>query len=270
MRLGIGSYTFPWAIGVPGQLPDRPLDVMDLLDKAQALGVSVVQVADNLPLHRLMAGELDALVEWASELGIRLEVGTRGIDLDHLRTYLVLAQRLGSPILRVVVDTVDHHPSEGEIVRTLCAFSPALARAEVVLAIENHDRFAARLLANILERVDSPYVGVCLDTANSFGALEGPGAVVEVLGPWVANLHVKDFAISRVEHAMGFTIEGRPAGQGQLDIPWLLERLRHLGRDMNAILELWTPPERVPGETIAKEALWAAQSVAYLRRLVPD
>jgi hypothetical protein len=69
---------------------------------------------------------------------------------------------------------------------------------------------------------------------------------------------------------MGFVVEGRPAGQGRLDVPWLLERLRAAGRDANAILEQWPPPEATTHQTIAKEKAWARQSVSYLRTLIPD
>jgi sugar phosphate isomerase/epimerase len=241
----------------------------DLLGKAASLGVSVVQVADNLPLDGLHPVALDAFEARARELHMEVEVGTRGIGTDHLRRYLALARRFDSPVLRVVVDTADHHPGQDEIVATIRDLLPALERAGVVLAIENHDRFRARDLVQILERLDSPYAGVCLDTVNSFGALEGPDVVLQALGPWVVNLHVKDFQVSRARHMMGFTVEGRPAGQGRLDVPWLLQRLRDLGRDPNAILELWTPPERTLAETIAKEDRWASASVRYLRGLIP-
>jgi sugar phosphate isomerase/epimerase len=189
---------------------------------------------------------------------------------DHLRTYLHLAERLGSPILRVVVDTAGHEPPEQEIIDTITALLPEFERAGVTLAIENHDRFATTALVGILERIGSDRVGVCLDTVNSFGALEGPEVVVDRLGPWTVNLHVKDFAIFRAGHKMGFSIEGRPAGQGRLDVAWLLESLRTMGRDVNAILELWTPPEATLAGTIAKEAAWAVSSVAYLRELIED
>ena len=53
MRLGIGSYTYGWAIGVSGHAPERPMGALDLLERAAELGVGLVQVADNLPLHRL-------------------------------------------------------------------------------------------------------------------------------------------------------------------------------------------------------------------------
>ena len=76
--------------------------------------------------------------------------------------------------------------------------------------------------------------------------------------------------VRRFPYNLGFTIEGRPVGQGVLDVPWLLARMRAFGRDVNAILEQWTPPEETVEATIAKEAAWAAESVAYLRQFIPD
>jgi sugar phosphate isomerase/epimerase len=270
MRLGISSYTYTWAVGVPGHAPPRPMGAVDLLERAAQLGVRLVQVADNLPLDRLSPEALDRLAQRAMDLGMAIEVGTRGIAPDHLLLYLELALRFGSPIVRVVVDTANCHPPEAEVVATLRPLMPAFERAGVCLAVENHDRFPARALARIIEQVDSPNVGICLDTANSFGALEGPEHVVRELGPWAVNLHVKGFVVQRARHMMGFTIEGRPVEQGQLDVPWLLQALHDLGRDPNAILEQWTSPEEDLAATIAKEAQWAAQSIAYLRRLIPE
>jgi len=270
MKLGIGSYTYTWAVGVPGHLPANPLTASALLSKAAGLGVRVVQIADNLPLHCMSARGLSALARRAHALGVSIEVGTRGIAPENLLTYLRIARQFESPILRVVVDTTEHHPSEEEIVSTLRGIAGEFERAYVCLAIENHDRFKAAALARIVRRVRSRAVGICLDTANSLGALEGPEAVTRILLPMAMNLHLKDFIVRRVSHQMGFAVEGRPAGQGQLDIPWLLERARNRRRDLNAILELWTPPEGDLQRTIAKEAEWATQSIAYLRRFIPS
>ena len=271
MKLGIGSYAYAWAIGtVTGQRPAKPMDAMAFLHRAAELGVRLVQMADNLPLHTLSEASLDALLREADRLGVAVEVGTRGIRREVLRPYLRIAERAGSPILRTVIDTADDHPPLAEVVECLRAIMPDFARAGVTLALENHDRFKAREFVEILRRVDNPYLGICLDTANSFGALEGPEVVVEALGPYVVNLHVKDFSIRRVPYTMGFVVEGAPAGQGMLDIPWLLERLRAFGYEGNAILETWPAPEPTLAETVRKEDTWAAASVAYLRTLIPD
>jgi sugar phosphate isomerase/epimerase len=270
MQLGISSWTFTWAVGIAGHRPERPLQPVDLLDRAAKLGVRVVQICDNLPLADLTAGELTALERWSSRLGVAIEVGTRGIDRINLLTHLALAQRFGSSIVRVVIDTATHHPGEDEVVRTLRRVRREFERAHVCLAIENHDRFQARTLARMVERIGSQYVGICLDTGNSFGSLEGPEVVVEILAPLTVNLHVKDYLVQRAGHNLGFVIEGRPAGQGQLNIAQVLQTVREQGRDPNAILEQWTPPESTLAATIAKEEDWAVQSVTYLRQLIPD
>ncbi len=273
MKLGIGSYTFPWAVGMPGSLPADPLTAPGLLDKARELGVGVVQIADNMPLEELPDSGLDELTLKAREFGVEVELGMRGIGPDRVRRHLEIAKRLGSSILRTVilrtvVDHAGHEPSPEEIESTVRTLIPELEGAHVTLAIENHDRLKAATLAGIMRALDSPHVGICLDTVNSFGALEGPEVVVEALAPFTVNLHVKDFRIVRARSRLGFTIEGMPVGKGRLDVPWLLDRLSAHGRDVNAVIELWTPPEKTVEETIRKEADWARQSVEYLREFV--
>jgi 3-oxoisoapionate decarboxylase len=270
MRLGVSSYAYSWAVGVPGSPPPQPMSAAALVERAAGLRVRVVQIADNLPLDRLSGAELDELLASARERGVQIEVGTRGIGEAHLCRYLELCTHFGSPILRVVVDAGSDRPSPEEVAVRLRPLLPRFEAAGVCLAVENHDRFLVAALADIVRRLDSPAVGICLDTVNSFGSLEGPRVVVETLGPMTVNLHVKDFRIRRVESQMGFRIDGCPAGEGQLDTPWLLAELRRHGRDPNAILELWTPPEPALAATIEKESVWAEASIAYLRRLIPD
>jgi sugar phosphate isomerase/epimerase len=76
---------------------------------------------------------------------------------------------------------------------------------------------------------------------NSLGALEKPREVVALLGPHTINVHVKDFEIRRVDTMMGYLVTGCAAGEGRLDIAWLVGELREHGRDPNLILELWPP-----------------------------
>ncbi len=269
-KLGIGSYAFAWSIGIAGYPVEKRMDVLSFVQRASEMGVNLVQIADNLPLDRLSAAEFDSLIHETRRLGIAVEVGTRGIAHDHLRTYLQIALRFQSPILRVVIDTKDHQPDSDEVIRSIKAIMPEFEQAGVTLAIENHDRFKVRTLAHIIEAIDSPSVGICLDTVNSLGAMETSDVVVDVLGPYVVNLHVKDFSIRRADHNLGFVVEGTPAGSGALNIPGLLKRLNDFGRDFNAILELWPSPESNIQATIDKEAAWVSQSISYLRTIIKE
>jgi sugar phosphate isomerase/epimerase len=267
VRLGVGSYGLAWAIGVPGFPVRVPLDAFGLVGRAAEWKLGVVQIDDNLPLDRLPTRDLVSLRAMADRAGVALEVGMRGLLDDAVARYLEVATTLGCAILRVVVDAPGFEPTPDEVVASLRRLAPALAPAGVTLAIENHDRFPSRTLAEMVRAADSARVGICLDTVNSFGALEGPAVVVDTLGPLTVNLHLKDFCVRRAGHKMGFAVEGTPAGDGRLDIPWLLGRLRALGRDPNAILEQWVPPEEDIERTVAKEHEWAERSLAYLRPL---
>jgi hypothetical protein len=50
----------------------------------------------------------------------------------------------------------------------------------------------------------------------------------------------------------------------------ILAELARYGRRPNAVLETWVPPEPTLAETIAKEAVWAEASIAYLRNWFPQ
>lgn len=270
MRLGIGSYTYGWAVGTEQSRPPDALTALGLIGRAKSLGVRIVQLCDNLPADTWEEPALAGIASAAQEAGVAIEVGTSGSSPEHLSRCIGIAARLGSPILRLVVDAPGDHPDSPEVVRRLGRVVGEAERRGVAIAIENHDRFRAKALVGIVRELPPGPVGVCLDTVNSFGALEGPEVVVETLGPYVLNLHLKDFAVVRLPHLQGFTVEGRPLGTGMLDVEWLLARLREFGRDPSAIVELWTPPEPELAETVRKEAAWARQSVTAARRWIAD
>ena len=216
-----------------------------------------MQIADNLPLERLPS-ELRSprFASAAISAGVAIELGTRGIAPAHLRRMLELCSGFECGLLRVVVDTADHHPSPEEVTQTLGGLVPELERLGSSAGHRESRSFSGERLAGIVESIGSPNVGICLDTVNSFRLPGRPGTRGGSPGPVCFSLHVKDFTIRRAGHMMGFEITGTPAGQGMLDIPWLLDTLRAAGRDPNAILELWPPPETTVAATLSKEEEW--------------
>ncbi len=266
MQLGISTYTYGWAVGVPGDRPEKPLDEQALLDRANAFGTRLIQFGDNWPLHELPDERLKALHQRADREGIRLEIGARGLTDAHLEQYITLAQRLNTRLLRFVIDGPNYTPSLNDIASLLRQVVPMLEQANVTLGLENHDRLVACEFAEIVERVGSSHVGICLDSVNSMGAGEGLAEVVRTLAPYTVNLHLKDFGIRRLPYLMGFQIDGRPAGQGMLNVPWLVEQVEEFGRCQTAVLEQWVVPENDRATTIAKEAAWAEESMRYLKQ----
>ena len=264
MRFGISTYTYTWSVGVPGSEPPDPWDEKKLVEIAAGLGVDCLQIADNLPLDSFSPQKLGELKHLARQAGIELEAGARGMTAERLGKYIHIARSLDARLLRFVIDMDGFAPRVEEVVRIIREALPLMERGNVSLAIENHDRLKASEFVEIITGVDHPLVGICLDSVNSMGAGEGIETVTMLLAPYTFNLHIKDFEIKRLPHKMGFSIEGTPAGRGQLDLDWMLAQLGEQCR--SAIPELWTPPEKTLEETLKKEQQWAGESMQYLNK----
>jgi sugar phosphate isomerase/epimerase len=65
---------------------------------------------------------------------------------------------------------------------------------------------------------------------------------------------------------MGYEVLGCPAGEGDLEIDWILSELEKHGNNPSMILEQWTPWTGNIDSTIATEEAWALRSVEFLRR----
>ena len=268
MKLGISSYTFGWAVGVRGHEPERPLDEHGLLDYCSVHGIKLLQIGDNLPLHTFAPTRLECFAVRARQEGVQLEIGARGLTAERIAEYTAIARRLNAKLIRFVIDDADYRPTPAQAADVL-----RQSRSELnglTLGIENHDRFHASTLRQIIENTGSERIGICLDTANSLGAGEGLQTVLNELASLTVNLHIKDFHIERMPQLMGFCVSGRPAGAGFLDFPAILKHLAPFRRCHTAILELWTPPESRLDDTVLKEKAWAEQSLQYLKPFFPE
>ena len=261
MQPGIGSFAFGWAVGHA----TAPLDAQGLLEFARRHGLFVVQLGDNLPLHEMSSARLAALVTEAAQSGISLELGARGLTEAHLERYLHLCRQCNARVLRFVADASGYEPSACDLRALLANAVPALDAADVTLALENHDRLSARVLRDVVDHVASPRVGICLDTANSLGAGEGLEFVAELLAPVTLNLHVKDVVVTRALHQMGFVVQGRALGEGQLSLRETIARVAAAGRCRSVIVESWTSPCADIDATLALERAMVERSVETLK-----
>jgi sugar phosphate isomerase/epimerase len=265
MRLGLGSYTYPWSIGIRDRRPANPVDQLGLLDRAIRHGATVVQYCENLPLLALPKTSLEFLAAKAKDHGISIEVGTRGTDAAELLSYRDLAASIGATFVRVAIDKGSDEPSFDEALARLKPIVQQFHGSGVKLAIENQDRFSSRSLKHMIEALGPEDAAVCLDTANSLGSLEGLDTVVRELGPYTVNLHIKDIRIKRPWHAMGFEVFGTAAGDGQVDIVQLVSTLLTWGASFSVVLEHW-PGFQDDIETLAlQEEAWTERGMAFLR-----
>lgn len=129
--------------------------------------------------------------------------------------------------------------------RSLTLALPILKRQSVKLAIENHKDWRVDEFVDILRRLDSEYVGICVDTGNSIALLEDPMAVIEAYAPYALTAHLKDMAVQ--EYEAGFLLSEVPLGEGFLDIKRIVEILRKANPRIQFNLEMITrDPLKIP------------------------
>ena len=79
------------------------------------------------------------------------------------------------------------------------------------------------------------------------------------------NIHVKDFAFSRRDGWVGFTLAGCPLGEGLLDYQHLVTTTRARERGLSQIIEHWLPWQGDSASTIRTENEWNLHNLTYLR-----
>ncbi len=264
-HFGISSWSYPWSIGVnKGPQPQQKMTALELLQKAVELNVGLVQIADNLPLEHLSSYEIEELVHFASEHNLQIEVGTKGTEPDHLLKFLEIARTLKSPLLRTLPALFGKKAVLDEVEYNVRAVLPQFQKANVVIVLENTEAFHADEYVKLMDRIDSPYFQMCLDLANALGVMEGPEYVMDQLIPYCGNFHFKDVEVTRSQTLMGFSVHGKPSGQGQIPLHKALTALKSKSLYPSVIIELWPPFQENLAQTIKLENEWVKQSVNYM------
>jgi sugar phosphate isomerase/epimerase len=184
--------------------------------------------------------------------------------------FLEIAQFLKSPIVRSVPAAFGKYIPPKELEKNLKKVLPEYEKEGIIIVLENQETYKAVELAELMDRINHPNLRICLNLTNGIGAMEGPEYVMGLLGPWCANLQFKDVKITRSHSHMEFSVEGTPAGKGQLPIHWALKKLKGYKTRHSTILELWPPWQGDIESTVRLEEKWVKESVEYMKTIFKD
>lgn len=263
MKVGIGTYALFWEWN---ERCARPLTTAQQIERAVELGCDVFQICDDPTIPSMNNEQLAGLAALAQKHGIELELGTRGTDPSHLQEFIRKAKILGAHTLRSMVQRAEIHDGVEKVISDLSSLLPVLESAQVTLALETYEQVSTCTLVEIVDAINSPNIGICLDPANCVSALELPSEVISKTAAKVTNLHVKDFAFTRNEGWVGFTYAGAELGTGLLDLNSELSAVYSDGRNPSAIVEHWVVWQGDIETTIATERQWTQTTLNTLRQ----
>jgi 3-oxoisoapionate decarboxylase len=261
MAIGLSTYAFFWQFS---ETAERPLTLIDMVNETHQQGLSVFQICDYPPIQSMSDAELAEVKDVAESSGIQLELGTRGIQTSHLVNFLDIASKLGATFLRTMLHTPDHKPSVHEAIALLNEVLPVCADRGMTIGLETYEQVSTDDLIQVVEGVGSPFLGVCLDPANSVARLELPADVIDRTAPFVVNMHVKDFTFTRQAGWVGFSLIGCPLGEGFLDYDRMIAVVQP-GANVNQVIEHWLPWQGTSNETCQLERQWTQHNIDTLR-----
>lgn len=261
MNVGFSTYAFFWHLS-----PTRanPWALGDVIQKTAELGAELLQICDFAPLQEMSTAEITAIRSAADAENIALEVGTKGIRPDHLARYLAIAELLDARILRTMLHVPGHAPTISEARKIFESILPQLERQGVQLALETYEQVPTAHIVELVADIGSPHIGICSDPGNTVAILETPKDVIDLVAPHVVNMHIKDFAFSRKEGSIGFTLAGAPLGEGLLPYDYMIDMIRPAERGINQIIEHWLPWQGSESATLEMELEWARHSYDFL------
>lgn len=226
---GIGQawagFNLPWP---------RQMSTFELFDQSIRWGLDGLHLDDGV-LENLEESYLKEVRAAAEEHNLYLEynfsmdLGGQGIGIQHdLAEAIATAQALGADIVKVSLDLIRprpvaasrFHPEVMAQIKSVASrlkhMAPAAESAGIKIAVENHcDTFSEEILW-LLDRVDNPVIGACLDTVNALMVMEDPMKAIDNLAPRAFTNHFRDDRIEFQRH--GFKLTGTAVGEGDIDI----------------------------------------------------
>ena len=237
MKVGIDSYCFHRYFGevYPHQTPPPPEEMMtmeDFLDFAKKLdvdGVSLescffpsfdkawfVDLKDQLDDYGF-----DRVYAWGHPDG--LEAGKNRAEFDSMIAQIPNAKLIGADVMRIVASSLmfrfePHGPQLDTLTAWLKEAVKVAEEYDVKLAVENHIDYTAAECLELLDRVDSPYLGLNLDTGNFLRLLDDPVEGARLLADRVYATHVKDLKpVKGVDVREWYFFSSTPVGDGLVD-----------------------------------------------------
>jgi len=203
-RTGLNPYGLTYYLGLqnsggPRANPDGR-GLAGFVEIATELGAKSIEL-HNSWLVPLPDAELQALRERLHGLGMQ-PIISFGLPWEPHEGAIRSARALGAKIIRTPMSGVlcGDRAAKGaqwaEMVTTvrekLKAFARDAARADLTIAIENHQDFGSRELLDFCDEA-GPNVGLCFDTGNTFPVAESPIDFARRVAPRVRHVHFKDY-----------------------------------------------------------------------------
>jgi 3-oxoisoapionate decarboxylase len=287
MRLGMHTYSLyhhgvaeDWA---GFKLPwKRQINLFELMDYIQELGLEGLHL-DAKAFDEMSENYFSQVKKYAASRNLYLEYNF-AMKSDHydssvqhdIKDGLAIAHSIGADITKIgmnlkrpqPVAASKFHPNVMiQLEKVVEKVSRALSVAEktgIKIALENHtDAFSEEVIW-VIDQINHPLVGACIDTVNAIHVTENPITAVKNLAPRAFTNHFRDNKI--VIRPWGLKFVGAAIGEGDLDMKQSYELICQNSdvQRINIELDLECPFDNME-QTLEIERSALIRSIAYCR-----
>jgi sugar phosphate isomerase/epimerase len=289
MKLGLHTYTLHlWGLGqnwgIHADPRPKEMNLIQLMDHAEKWGLDGLHIT-GCDLETKDDARLGEVREAALSHNLYLEYNfSRNEEFDPRLTDTVeqgilIAQKIGADLGKLSLDIRRPRPLYGscfhpQVMKQLCdahdeikAVLPLLEKTGIKLALENHTETFADEVLWLIQQINHPLVGACVDTVNSMGVLENPETAVEKLAPHAFCNHFCDHKLSRDQ--FGIRFHGVALGDGDIDCFKTYNTIRELSPTDRITFEIeWDMGQDSLEVARQKEMEACIKSIDYARRVL--
>ena len=192
MRLGLETFSYHLAFRA------GTINILTFIERCVSLGLDGVQLNTghmDAFLHE-DSGRVRKVRELAAGNNLFVEVDARGTDPGHLANRLRLCRDLGADTLRTYASCGGDLAEElARAPAHLRSMIPMCQEFGIRIALENHEYETSQEIVEIVQQVDSEWVGTHVDTGNSMMVWEEPVDAVRAMAPLAVSTHFKDHIV---------------------------------------------------------------------------
>jgi 3-oxoisoapionate decarboxylase len=252
MKLGLDQYSYHRFFGeIYGAHPDPGVrwSLHEFLVQADRLPIEALSLescflpgSDIAILNEISGLKIPVSFAWGHPNGFMNRPQPEIVQ--EIERYLQLSREIHSGVLRIAGSSIQffdapHRPQIEAVMRALDGILPLAEKHGVRLALENHGDFFVPEIMDILGRLDSPFLGVTLDTGNLIRLKEDPVEAIRIFGSRIFIVHAKDLApIPGKDPGSPFSLACVPAGMGITDFPGIFAALHTINYQGTILIEI--------------------------------
>ncbi|WP_125568362.1 sugar phosphate isomerase/epimerase family protein [Companilactobacillus insicii] len=287
IQLGMHSYTLhlhglgeSWGF-TEDHAFEQSIDIFQLMDYAVKWGLDGLHIT-NVDLVSLDPDNLAKVKKAAEDHGLYLEYNVSfNAPCDPrvnstVKDALLNAKAMGADLVKFSLDIDRPHPIYGtcfdpDVMKQLSKrydeFKenlPLLEELGLTMSLENHCDLYADEVIWLVDKLNNPNVGACIDTMNSMNVLEGPEVCINKMAPYANCVHLCDLKL-KVDPD-GLHSIGSPIGQGDIDETKVMRTLREKSNVKRITFEVESEiGDDTMEEAQKKEMKACTDSIDYLR-----